>query len=268
MSDLATRTAAPLVVATSRRLGVDLPKPLEAALDAADKLRRGRVENHLGSSVDADLTDALAKAVWAGRDPLADKAVQRAALAAQLMSANIGPRLEGYAAQHAADALSEHADALVETWRPVVERIDKAFARFRKLAPGADLLDKHLPTGLPTKALTPWGEAKEAAAQLDQLGKGWTALAAAASLYMGDNSTRPLIVADLALEQLDTLGNRAKPIDVASLDVSLDLASLDTYADRLARLVKARGERVAYDAAAPERVREKRRQLMGTVVIP
>jgi hypothetical protein len=263
MNDLATRTAAPLVLATTKRLGVEVPKPLADALARVDRLRNER------RTIDdtPDVTAAVAAAIWAGKDPLTSKEVQRAALATQLKELNIGHRLGDYADQHAAAALVEHADALIEAWRPVVEKADQVLRRFRELVPGVDPLHPDLPAGLPTAALTPWGEAREAAAQLEQLGKGWQALAGAGAAYIPQNS-RPLIVADLTLDQLEQLGTNAKCDAVASLDVSLDLASPSTFTERVQKIAQARGEQQAWNDAAPERAREERRQTLGIVRIP
>lgn len=262
-SDLATRTAAPLVVATCKRLGVEPPKVLTDALATTAKLRTER------RTLDdiPDVTAAVAAAILSGKDPLTSKEVQRAALAKQLVELNIGHRLAGYADQHATAALVTHADAVIDAWRPVVEKADKALRRFRELVPGVDPLDPDLPAGLPTAALTPWGEAREAAAQLEQLGKGWQAIAGAGAAYIPPNG-RPLIVADLTLDQLEQLGSNPKCDAVARLDVPLDLADTKTYAERVARLAKARGDRHDHEAAAPERARERRRQALGMVRIP
>lgn len=258
MSDLATRTTAPLVVATCKRLGVDVPEVLADALATANRLRSDR-----RAFDDApDLTAAVAAAIWAGKDPFTSKDVQRAALAVQFKEMNMGHRLGGYADQHATAALVEHADAVIEAWRPVVEKADLAFRRFRELVPGVDPLGPDMPTGLPTAALTPWGEAREAAALLEQLGKGWQALASIGAAYIPQGG-RPLIVADVPLEQLAQLGTNPKCDDVARLDIPLDLADTKTYAERVARLAREQQEQQSHAAGAPQRAREERRRLMG-----
>jgi hypothetical protein len=265
MNDLATRTAAPLIAATSRRLGVDLPKPVAEALEAATKLRDSAWEQRLGDTT--DVATAVAEAIWADRDPLASKAVHRALLATQLSHADVEAALRNHADQHTADAIIEHADAIIDTWRPAVERAEQAFARFREMAPGVDPLDQHLPAGLPVRALTPWGEAKEGAALIEQVAKGWHAFATVGAARLLHN-TRPLIVADLTLEQLEGLGTRAKVEHVAALDVTIELASIETFTNRVDRLERARAERADYEAAAPERAREERRRTLAIAKIP
>lgn len=266
MNDLATRTAAPLVAATSRRLGVDLPKPVTEAMEAAAKLRNRAQADWLGHA-NQGITEAVAEALWAGRDPLASKAVQRALLAMQLSQANVAEPLRNHADQHAANAIIEHADAIIDTWRPAVDRAAQAFTRFRQVAPGVNPLEKGLPTGLPTQALTPWGEAMEGAALIESVVKGWLAFANAGAIQVPLN-TQPLIVADLTLEELDSLGTRAQAKGVAGIDVPIDLASIQTFAERVQRFQRARAERAAFEAAAPERAREERRRVLGLVKIP
>ncbi|WP_210441513.1 hypothetical protein [Nocardioides xinjiangensis] len=257
MSDLATRTAAPLVTAASRKLGIDLPADLATALAEADRVRSGRHLHH----ETPDVAAAVADAILANKDPLSSKDVHRAALAATLLDLNIDNRLDGHATKLAAAALREHADAVIDTWRPVVERINAALQRFREHVPAGDPRADGLPTGLPAKALTPWGEAREALDKLDTIAQGWIALANVGAPYAGGmNVTRPLIVADLNLEQLDSLGTNPKCPDVTRLDVPLELASTAAYAERVARIQREKTQRQAYEAAAPERAREQRRE--------
>lgn len=263
MSDLATRTALPFVVATSKRLGATLPPKLTEALESADRLRS---ERRALRDV-PDITAAVAASILAGKDPLASKDVQRAALAHQLNDLNIENRLNDHAHQRGANALLEHADAIIDSWRPAVEKAEQALQRFRDLVPGVNPLEDGLPTGLPTQALTPWGEAREAAAIVDEVGKGWHALASIGAAYIGQHG-RPIMVADLSYDQVTSLGGNPKCIDVVRLGVPIELASTTTYAERAARLAEGAQERRAHDAAAPERAREERRQQMGVVMIP
>jgi hypothetical protein len=269
MSDLATRTAAPLVLATSRKLGAEIPAALAEKLADVDRLRTER-----RSLRDVpDVAAAVADAILAGRDPLASKDVQRAALATTLNGLNISSRLDEHAHNMAAAALLEHADEVIDTWRPTVERADKALKRFREFVPAGDPRADGLPTGLPAKALTPWGEAREAADLLEKIGQGWIALASVGAARIGTAGGRPIIVADLSAEQVRQLGTSPKCIDVTRLDVALDLASTATYAERSERLAREEREQQAYTAAAPDRAREQRREQarkagMGVVMIP
>jgi hypothetical protein len=259
MSDLATRTLAPLVANTSKRLGVDLPQPVLDAMATANTLRTAR--RSLFNDV-PDLTTAVASAVLANKDPLASKDVQRALLAQQLDAVNIESRLSNRADDFAAAAVLENAPAIIDSWRPIVENADEALREFRTLAPGADLFDIALGARLPARTLTPWGRARESAALLEILAKGWRQLAKATSVHMPDGA-QPLIFADLSLEQLAQLDRNAKADDVVRLDVSLQLADFGTYAERVARLLQDRRDAQAYEDNAPARAREERRKLMA-----
>ncbi|GAA1446406.1 hypothetical protein GCM10009641_69900 [Mycobacterium cookii] len=263
MSDLATRTALPFVVATTKRLGATLPPKLAEALESVERLR---TERRAFKDV-PDITAAVAASILAGKDPLASKDVQRAAIAQQLIDLNIEHRLNEHAHQRGANALLEHADAVIDSWRPAVEKAEAALRRFRDLVPGVSPLDDGLPVGLPTQALTPWGEAREAAAIVEEVGKGWHALANLGAAYVGQHG-RPIMVADLTYEQVQGLGTTPKCIDVIRLDVPIELASTTTYAERAARIAQGAQDHQNYEAAAPERAREERRQQMGVVMIP
>jgi hypothetical protein len=268
MSDLATRTLAPLVLATSRKLGVELPKPVAEAIATADRLRSARRDAVVPAA--PDLAAATAIALLADKNPLDSKDVQRALLARQYETVNIGALLESHAHQIAAEAILEHAGAVIETWRPTVERADQALQEFRDLAPAADLTDNNLASSLPAHALTPWGRARESVALLTHLEQGWQAIAAAANVRVLP-SERPLIVAALStaqLAQLAQLGDRPGCDAAARLGVPLELADLATYAERAARLVGERQDQADYEAAAPERRREERRRVMGVLRVP
>lgn len=262
MNDLETRTVAPLVTATANRLGTQLPKPVTDAIAAGQQLR----EAHREGALDApDLTAAVAAALWAGKDPLTSKDVQRAALAHQLRQASVFDRLDHYARARVAEAIVEHADAIIDTWRPVIAKADDALREFHRLAPDADLADTSLANQLPTHALTPWGRAREASGLLDQVGQGWQAIANAARIPIPHNA-RPLIVADLTLDQVDELGGRPTCAAVARIDVPLDLANLATFTDRARRLTQAQQDRAQHTATATDRAREQRRQTYGIFV--
>lgn len=271
MTDLATRTAAPLVLATSRKLGVEVPAGLAEKLADVDRLRS---ERRTLRDV-PDVAAAIADAILAGKDPLASKDVQRAALATTLSNLNIESRLDAHAHEMSARALLEHADDVIDSWRPVVERADKALKRFRELVPNGDPRADGLPTGLPTQALTPLGEAREAADLLEKVGQGWVALASIGAANVDGPGGRPIIVADLSAEQVSRLGSKAKCIDVTRLDVTLDLASTTAYTQRAERVAREQQEHAAYIAAKPDRAREERRQTtrdqlqrFGVVMIP
>jgi hypothetical protein len=262
MSDLATRTSTALVAATSRQLGVTLPEKLQRAIDDANTLREH------GAQFNAQpVAQAVAEAVLANRDPLTSKAVQNAVLAATLGQLNLEAQMSQYAFSLSAHALRECADEVIDTWRPAVQAIGQTFANFRDIVPGVDPLSADLPTGLPTRALTPWGEAKEAAARLGSIVKGWQSIASLCGVSV-DTFNRPLILAELSLEQLREMGDRPKPEAVARFDVPVDLASLSTFHERLQRLTDERNAQQAYADAAPERAREDRRKAMGVVMIP
>lgn len=265
MSTLATRTVAPIVRATSDSLRVALPKPILDAIAAAEKLQATRREDPF-TTAGAGLSSAVADALLAGKDPLDSKAVQRAALGMMLSEANMPGRLSGHADQILADAVAKHADEIIETWRPTVQRVSDTLANFRRLAPGADLNDAGIVGRLPAEALTPWGQAKEAVRLLDKVAQGWNAVASAVNLQIPDRGGRLLAFANLSLEQVNQLPSRSKPEALAQFDMALDLADVTTYRERTARLAEQMQEQMRYEAAAPERQREERRRSFGLMV--
>lgn len=255
MSQLATRTAAPLIESTTRALGATLPDNVAAAIAAA----RGRAHDHARHFEPAavDLTAAIAAAVDEERDPLDCDRVRRAFMAHQLIEAKVPERLATLAQERAAAVIVDSVDQILDAWRPAVKKADKALSDFRKHAPGGDPTSEDYPRGLRPAALTPWGMAKESAHVLEQVAQGFNALASLGAVR--PTEWRPLILADLSAAQLDTLGRRARATAVLSLDVHLDLPTADAYHQRLERIDRERGEQQRWESAAPQRARQERR---------
>lgn len=237
-----------------RHVGADLPAATLKAISTADALRKISVDDVVGEG--PALADAVAAAVRAGTEPLASPDVQRALHAEHMAQVNITARLGDLGNREIIAALTEHADAIIETWRPVAEQAGEALAAFRAIAPGADITDATIASRLPARALTPWGAARDATARLEQVAAAWTQLAEITSHAYIHHGNRPLILADLDFDQLDQLGHNPKPGTVAQLDVSIELATAAEFAERAARINAARAEHGAERAAAPARAQE------------
>lgn len=243
------RTAISMFNQYLRHVGADLPPAARKAVASAEALRKISAEQVVGEG--PTLADAVAAAIRAGTEPLASADVQRALHAEQMAQANIGARLDDLAGREVVAALTEHADAIIETWRPVTEQAGEALAAFRAIAPGADITDTGIATHLPARALTPWGAARDAVVRLEQVAAAWAQLAEITGQAYIHHGNRPLILADLNFDQLDQLGHNPKPGTVAQLDVSIDLASPEVFTERASRMNEARAEQHAQQAAAP-----------------
>lgn len=232
----------------ARAIGTDLPAEVNAAIDAANSLRRIRLDDLFGDT--PDLATAVAAAVREGVDVVTHPGVQRALAVGELSRANIGTQLISVAEGEIVAALTEHAAAIVETWRPAAEKAGADIAAFRAIAPGVDLAADDVVSKLPPRALTPWGKARDAVMLLDQIGKGWDHLATVTGMANVTFGRRPLVLADLTLEQLTELGHHPKAGAVSQLDVAIDLASPDVFRERAARMDKSRADQAAAQAAA------------------
>lgn len=256
------RTAISMFNQYLRHVGADLPPAARKAVASAEALRKISADQVIGEG--PSLADAVAAAVRAGTEPLASTDVQRALHAEQMAQANISARLDALAAREVVAALTEHAEAIIETWRPVTEQAGEALAAFRAIAPGADITDAGIATQLPARALTPWGAARDAVDRLEHVAAAWAQLAEITGHAYIHNGNRPLILADLDFDQLDQLGHNPRPGTVAQLDVPIDLATAAQFGERAARINAARADHVAEQASAPARAQAAAaRQFIG-----
>ena len=183
---------------------------------------------------------AVMAALDAGKDPLLDKSVQRAA-AALSVGGMVRSDAQTWADSATTAAVKAAAPELIATWQAWAEQVERD-----TLAPardwGIDLTDRTIQGGAAERARL-WAAGREAVAQLEQLLGAWSALAR--ECRADDRPQhRPLVLAELSAAELDGLGHRP---DVASIVTrhALDLADFDTYSQRV--------ERIASDRAAAER---------------
>jgi len=237
----ATRTTLAAITGLARQLGTDLPDAVTAAAADLQTLRTARPSHNDDVP---DIGTAYADAILAGRDPLASKDVQRAVLFASVSQMNIDNRLEIEGCNRVATALEQHADEIIETWRPAVAMATAAIDSFMFIAPGADLSDPDIARKLPAVALTPWGEARNALADLAKIAQVWLTLAQATGLRARLQGCRPLIFADLSYEAVQSKGHDPQAEVAALLTAEVELASRATFEARAAAFADER-------AAAP-----------------
>lgn len=250
-----------IITQTARQLNTPLPPELTDAhttlLALQGKLPERRPD-------DTALTAALVAAMEAGRDPLTDKAVTRELAAKQLAALEPSLMIQAHIDQQVAALLFRHADTIIDTWRPLIDEANEALTEYRAVCPGVDLSDTNTVSSLRVQQMTPWGRAREAVMTLDRIAQAWTTMCTAAGLARIDVSARPLIFADLTLDQLDTLGDRPDPTAVSGLDVTLNLASPDEYQRRTTTLDSDRQRRRQTDDQATARAD---RRALGNVAV-
>lgn len=221
-----------------RHLGLTLPKPFTAALEQAEQDISPSKMQYDPSA----LAQAVADCLTADKDPALDKKVQVELVREQLHRVNIADALAARIAASRAVALTTHTPAVVEVMRPAVEQADEHLAALHDVAPSLDLTDVSAASRLKPAQLSLWGYAREAVAALQRIEQVWIQLAQASGRAQVMPEFRPLILADLDATALQRLGRKPDTAAVAHTGHRLSLASFDTYAERVARVLEQRRE--------------------------
>lgn len=224
MSTLTTRATLSMTQQFFRSLNLELPAGLVddlAKLDAAANK----------STVGAAVLDSLME----GNDPATDGTVLR--VLAQQQLATAGSHLLGDAVEvRRATILATHAPAIIDALVPVVAEADKALTAAREqIGDQLNLTDEAV-TQLRPAQMPAWGAAREHAHRADLAAQCWQTVVIGTRQANIDADKRPLILADLDVEQLDLLGYRPKPRVVISSGHRLSLATIPEFVARCRRV--------------------------------
>ena len=242
----ATRSALMIIRQHFPHLGLELPDGLTADLAEIDRVFADR--DALNGSRRA-LTEAVADAMSAGKDPATDKAVIVELAREQMRLMNLGNDLSALAEDRRADALRGHADAILELLSEVIDRADETLAEARERIPGLDLNDDDAVRNMAPEQMALWGRAREALAHVERVVQVYGMLVGAVGLGVLPPHRRPLVIAELSLSELNALGHQPNAIAAVHAGHRLSLATPETFAERLARVEDDR----AHDAKRGER---------------
>lgn len=221
----------------SRTIGADLPPALVAELERLDLTAPEWPGTHRA------LAEAVTVALLDGKDPAADKRVTAALARHQLATAGVGRAVAQVLDEYRAAAFREHAPALVASWAAVVAEADDAAQTAREQLGNLDLT----PEG--SRRLTPqqlpvWGKARDLLARADAVEGAWRTLA---TITDGARNFRPsreaaLVFADLDAAALDDAQSKGRTTatKLAEDGHRLDLATLETIGERVARVARER----------------------------
>ncbi|WML61915.1 hypothetical protein [Rhodococcus sp. AH-ZY2] len=228
---------------TARHIGYELPTELVDTMTRLDTLAAARFPEP-----DRDaLGEALAAAVLDNRDPLDDTTITRHLMAGVLKDSRYGTLLNDHAKRGRATALTNAVPALVKTWKKIVTDADNTLAAAREQVPNLDVTDTNT-----THNARAWGQAREAAATLEQITQAWTMVMTATRHARTEPRTQLLIVADLTAEQLDQLGPHATIHTAVNAGHRFTLADADTYRHRCEQVQAQRDEQKRRAALALE----------------
>lgn len=212
--------------------GLDVEPPAALIQEFADL---DTAAKNMGSMAPtANLPGLILDAWLAGRDPLADKKVQQAAIAQSLRAANLQGSIDMAVDQRKGEALKRHAD---EWLNGVIAATDQAaadLAAAHAAFPGLDLADTTGAVQLPPEQLEVWGRARLARQRIHRAVDAWQHLASAArpGRQFGSERELMLILSDLNLEQYEAM--RRPSIDaVIEHGYPIKLATFAEHEERM-----------------------------------
>jgi uncharacterized small protein (DUF1192 family) len=230
-----SRTFAHQIQTAATKLGVALPESYCAALDAAQRL------NETAPAFDAAVTELNCRAVdllLKGHDPSADKEVQRLAVARVLSDAGLRQAASDRASALTAQAISTHADEIIDTWTSAVQTDCQVLADAApKLSDISDLRHADINHLKNTGRLDVWSSAMSAFSRVDQAATGQRAIFAALSVR-SERQHQVLAYTDLdsavSINSV-TVGTAAPDCwTVAATGAPLNLANVSEFRERIA----------------------------------
>lgn len=226
-------------------LGIKPPAALFADLsDLDDKLRTSLRHDS------ADLANAVADALVAGKDPATDRTVLEQLARRQLAESNISQRMTVVREDRQLAILRRHAAGIIEDLAKVVAAADTILDKARRQIPHLNLANLD---GLRPDQMSAWGEAREAAVKVDSAVDVCVALLTATEQVQNiPHGDKPLIYTDISHRDLTALAHSDAPLrttEVIEAGHRLSLADAQTFKARRQRIVRERKEAAAQTEA-------------------
>lgn len=244
-------------------IGAPLPKQVRAALADRDKLA---ALTPIPTVTGAEVADAVAACLLAGRDPLDDDNIRRLAIARALGSEGSGNM--SYGVGQAADrlvaaALTEHAGAILAVLAAATAQHGTTLTRAHAILGDLSLDDSQAVLSLGPDAARCWAETREAVHVLRGVDRAWSSLAEVTRF--ASSSTPPVLrFAALTLEQYERTGRSADAWTLVQAGAVLELADGDSLRARDRSIAAELQERQVQAEVA---FREAHRRTYGGVVI-
>lgn len=225
-------------------LDITPPKAVTEAIEQAEKA------NATAASIAPPPSDLLGStivaALLAGRDPAADKEVQRLRTL-ESISPMAAPSVRAWGEAHVVAALTEHADAMLEAWRAASVTAGEALTAAFDLVGDIELNESEAFLRRGPRGAEAWASARSAVERLNALGQAWSSLAALTRVA-SDGGYPVLRLADLDVDTLDKVGRTADAWTLVRAGARIELADRTTMPQRHARIADGRQERVQKQA--------------------
>lgn len=225
-------------------LNIALPKAVAEAIALAAKAETAA--DAIRPAPSGLLGSTIAAALLAGRDPSADPEVQRLRTLESILSI-AGPSVRVWGEGVVNAALTEHADAMLETWRAESVTAGESLTAAFDLVGDIELSDSGAFLRGGPQGAEAWANASAAVVQLKNLAQAWTALAEL-TRFASSGGYPVLRLASLDVETLDRVGRHADAWTLVRAGVRIELADRVTMPQRIASLVEGRQEQTQIQA--------------------
>ncbi len=227
-----------------KHLNIAPPKAVADAIELAAKVNA--LANSIAPAPNGLLGATIAAALLAGRDPAADKEVQRLRTLESILPL-AGPNVRAWAEANIIAALTENTDVMLEAWRAASVTAGENLTATFELVGDVELNDsetflRHGPEGAQA-----WANARTAVDTLKNLAQAWAALAELT--HFGPNSGYPVLrLAELDADTLDKVGRTADAWTLVRAGIHIELADRATMPQRIAFLADGRQEQIEIQA--------------------
>lgn len=258
MYDVTTRPNIATVRRALQAVGETFPKPVLKALEEHDKILAAAREFTPASQ--GQIADAVAECLLADRDPATDEAVRRLVASHSLSqngAAGYGIDLTPQATGRVVAALTEQVDTILATFAGPAEEAGKQLAEASRVLGDED--DPQIIMSQGVAAVEAWTRAQKAKTLLTTIDGAWVALANLTG-FASPSCPPASRLADLSLEQFESVGRNASAWEIVRGGGEIDLADRDTIRERQARLEGEREQRQQREANG---FRDEYRRLHG-----
>lgn len=233
------------VVTAVKQHGATIPKSLSAALVERDRLDAAAADYRQPRP--DFVADLMAAALLEGRDPFDIDEVRQLGLQSALASTGMETRIGEAGDRRLLAAITRCADEVVSSLKAVADEAGEKLTNARQVLGDLDLGDSGAILQLGPGAAQAFLDAKASLKTVDDMSGAWFALATATRLA-SPSTPAVLRMSDAPLAVFERLQHKCGAWDVVVAGGTIDLATFDNAAERVARI---QDERAARDAAAP-----------------
>lgn len=227
-----------------KHLNIALPKAVTDAIELAAKANAAA--DGIQKPPSGLLGAAIAAALIAGRDPGSDKEVMRLCTLEAIL-ATAGPSVRAWGLDRITAALTEHADAMLESWRAESVTAGENLTAAFDLVGDIEFSESEAFLRVGPEGAQAWANARTAADTLKNLAQAWAALAELT--HFGSVGGYPVLrLAELDADTLDKVGRTADAWTLVRSGARIELADRTTMPERLAHIALDRAERTQNQA--------------------